>query len=732
MHSRTTERLARDTLRKPGVVVMCPCLRDWLPQRLRATPVVPALTLLVLLLALGGVPDCLADVKKTASGYEFAYEDPGASKVSLAGLFNNWNMEATPMTQDDKGVWRVTIQLPPGKHEYKFVVNGANWVTDPDNPVVAGDYGNSQIEIGSDGELVWRAEATKFSNTPLSSRVAVNGFFRATYWSRSDVDGDARFRLTRPEHEFNLDVNVKVSENVLGSGRLQMDTSLGDVQETQGRLYSGHLDLLSAPFDLRAYYNEEVLAYDDPLELVGHENLAGTIREEHIQFGRGTQGAIAKFRGFDTSGFAFFSNTYDQDRFNDPAIYDNTDTDVMGARLTRAILDEEVRLGLSWVRRQNGWWVDFVSGSNTRAVIDSFKAATGSLSDWFEIGTVDQTFAVDATVELPTGLLLSAEFATWSWDGRWDVGNRERLEGTNYVNGEVDIPVGDDSGNLFKAVLAGSGPLELSWEVAHESRRYDGMDQGELYVDFCRSHFADPAVGQFVGINAAPDFSIQEFPALPERKDDITELELAFAYGSLKGMLELDRTKTERQYSFATGVSPDGPSDQANESWRFAPGASISLVGGLLTLGVDYEQVDNDPQGQFFFSAPLNDPCFAQYYDTRELILSGRLRLSDRFAGLWDVRRMVYEANEGQQPPGREAYVSPYFALVYSPSRSVELRLGYHVNPVYYNDTPVEGRGNGRQVWRDTYMWEHGAGLFDAERALADVKVVSLMGVITF
>jgi hypothetical protein len=54
------------------------------------------------------------------------------------------------------------------------------------------------------------------------------------------------------------------------------------------------------------------------------------------------------------------------------------------------------------------------------------------------------------------------------------------------------------------------------------------------------------------------------------------------------------------------------------------------------------------------------------------------------------------------------------------------------VSPVYYNDTPLEGRGNGRKAWRDVYMWEHGASIFDAERALTDVKMVSLMGVISF
>ncbi|MBN1504404.1 MAG: glycogen-binding domain-containing protein [Candidatus Eisenbacteria bacterium] len=692
---------------------------------------------LVSLLAATAVSPCRAEVTKTPSGIQFAYEEPSAGSVSLVGSFNDWNKAADPMTRDQEGVWRVTVALQPGKHEYKFLVNDSNYMADPDNPVVVGDYGNSQIEVGPDGDLVWGAGAAKFSNTALSSKVALNGFFRATYPWQSDADDDARLRLKRPDHDLNLDVNVKVNDSVQGSGRLRLDTSLGDVQETQGRLYSAHLDLLTQPFDLKGYYNEEVLAMDDPLELAGHEDLAGTIREEEIDFGRGTQGAVARVRGLGVDGTAFFSNTYDFDRFSDPGIYDNTDTDVMGARLVRDLVPDRARLGLSWVRRQNGWWVDFVSGANHSADIDSFwsacrAAGDSTPSDWFELGTVDQTFAVDLGLTLPGALDCAMEYAQWRWEARWDVGNRERLEGTNEVNGALDLPIGEDNGWRFKAVLSGGGPAELEWELGHEVERYDGMDDGELYVDFCRPEFADPAVNTFVGIGAVSGFSIEEYPAPPKRRNDITELDLGFKLLNVNCFVEVDRRNTSRKYEYATSVTPDAPVEQTNEAWRIAPGASVSLMGGRLSLGIDYEQIDNDPEGAFFFSAPLDDPCGVYYYDTRELIFSGRFAFTERVAAVWDVRRMVYEANPGQEPPPEEAYVSPYLALVYSPVKSVEVRLGYHVNPVYYIDAPLEGRGNGRQVWRDVYMWEHGASVFDAERALTDVKMVSLMGVISF
>jgi hypothetical protein len=87
---------------------------------------------------------------------------------------------------------------------------------------------------------------------------------------------------------------------------------------------------------------------------------------------------------------------------------------MMGARLTGHALDRDwVRLGLSWVRRQNGWWVDFVSGSNHSADIDSFKADTGSQSDWFELGTAEQTLAADLGLKLPGALDCTLEYAEW-------------------------------------------------------------------------------------------------------------------------------------------------------------------------------------------------------------------------------------------------------------------------------------------------------------------------------
>lgn len=56
-----------------------------------------------------------------------------ATTVCVAGTFNGWNPAATPLTRRDGGTWEVTLDLPPGRHEYKFVVDGA-WCCEPGCP----------------------------------------------------------------------------------------------------------------------------------------------------------------------------------------------------------------------------------------------------------------------------------------------------------------------------------------------------------------------------------------------------------------------------------------------------------------------------------------------------------------------------------------------------------------------------------------------------------------------
>lgn len=64
----------------------------------------------------------------------FHYYAPTVSTVSLAGEMNGWDSSATPMSYNEEtGFWSVEQELAPGKYEYKFVVDGGNWVMDSRN-----------------------------------------------------------------------------------------------------------------------------------------------------------------------------------------------------------------------------------------------------------------------------------------------------------------------------------------------------------------------------------------------------------------------------------------------------------------------------------------------------------------------------------------------------------------------------------------------------------------------
>lgn len=69
-----------------------------------------------------------------ADHVSFSYHDDEAMSVSIAGDFNNWNPNSTPLTKDESGLWHVDIRKPTvGRYEYKFVVDVKKWVEDPNN-----------------------------------------------------------------------------------------------------------------------------------------------------------------------------------------------------------------------------------------------------------------------------------------------------------------------------------------------------------------------------------------------------------------------------------------------------------------------------------------------------------------------------------------------------------------------------------------------------------------------
>ncbi len=90
--------------------------------------------------------------KVVEGGIKFTIYQTKAAKVTIAGDFNDWSATSDPLFDRDRtGVWTLVIPLSPGSYQYKFVIDGDKWISDPGNPKTAKDgFGglNSVIEVG--------------------------------------------------------------------------------------------------------------------------------------------------------------------------------------------------------------------------------------------------------------------------------------------------------------------------------------------------------------------------------------------------------------------------------------------------------------------------------------------------------------------------------------------------------------------------------------------------------
>ncbi len=77
----------------------------------------------------------------------FNYSAPAAREVFVAGTFNYWSETANPMTRQENGEWVAGLDLPPGRHEYRFVVDGL-WCDDPKAGELVGNrFGSSNAVV---------------------------------------------------------------------------------------------------------------------------------------------------------------------------------------------------------------------------------------------------------------------------------------------------------------------------------------------------------------------------------------------------------------------------------------------------------------------------------------------------------------------------------------------------------------------------------------------------------
>lgn len=103
---------------------------------------------------------------------------PSAKKVYLSGSFNQWSTLIHPMISTDSG-WVCSIDLGPGKHLYKFIVDG-QWISDPENKLRESDtyHGYNSIYFKTN-------KIFQLSGYETAKRVVITGTFND--WNEREI-----------------------------------------------------------------------------------------------------------------------------------------------------------------------------------------------------------------------------------------------------------------------------------------------------------------------------------------------------------------------------------------------------------------------------------------------------------------------------------------------------------------------------------------------------------------
>jgi len=75
----------------------------------------------------------------------FRFTAADALSVLLVGDFTHWQSNPIPMHKSAGGVWAASVELTPGTHTYRFIVDG-EWRDDPECTIhVPNPYGGENM-----------------------------------------------------------------------------------------------------------------------------------------------------------------------------------------------------------------------------------------------------------------------------------------------------------------------------------------------------------------------------------------------------------------------------------------------------------------------------------------------------------------------------------------------------------------------------------------------------------
>lgn len=191
---------------------------------------------------LGAVEDRLPPPAEVDSGVLFRYYAPSARQVTLAGNFNNWggtqgggryDPDIDPMSDPDAdGVWSIIVPLPPGRYQYKYVIDGGvRWEKDPNNP----DAGS---EGGIENSLIVVPPTIRYDYEVVTGTV-ISGETRSSVDRRDEAEGIAAALVTV---EFEVELPDATEVFIVGD--------FNAWEPTEYRLEAGEDDLYRATLEL--------------------------------------------------------------------------------------------------------------------------------------------------------------------------------------------------------------------------------------------------------------------------------------------------------------------------------------------------------------------------------------------------------------------------------------------------------------------------------------------------
>jgi 1,4-alpha-glucan branching enzyme len=78
---------------------------------------------------------------------EFRFYRPQAARVFVAGTFNGWRPDDSPMHKDPDGWWHATLDFAPGVHQFRYVADGQWYIDFAAHGVEHGKFGLNSLLV---------------------------------------------------------------------------------------------------------------------------------------------------------------------------------------------------------------------------------------------------------------------------------------------------------------------------------------------------------------------------------------------------------------------------------------------------------------------------------------------------------------------------------------------------------------------------------------------------------